>query len=215
MSDTASRRSALTVATLSAFVTPFMGSAINIAIPSIQREFKIDAVVLSWIATSYLLAAATALVPFGRLADIRGRKKVFAYGMGVFTAASFLSAMSPSAVILILFRVLQGIGSSMVFATGIAILTSVFRPQERGRVLGINVAAVYAGLSLGPFLGGFLTQHFGWRSIFLATVPLGLISIALVLWKLKGEWAEAKGEKFDLPGSLIYGLAIVAVMYGL
>jgi len=215
MSDTANKRSALTVATLSAFVTPFMGSAINIAIPSIQREFGIDAVLLSWIATSYLLAAATALVPFGRLADIQGRKKVFAYGMVIFTAASFLSALSPSAVILILFRVLQGIGSSMVFATGIAILTSVFQPQERGKVLGINVAAVYAGLSLGPFLGGFLTQHFGWRSIFLATVPLGLISIALVIWKLKGEWAEAKGEKFDLSGSLIYGMAIVALMYGL
>lgn len=215
MDSAQGKRSALVVATLSAFVTPFMGSAVHIALPSIEREFGIDAIVLTWIATSYLLAAAISLVPFGRLADIHGRKKIFTYGMVIFTISSFLSAISISAPMLILFRILQGVGSSMVFATGIAILTSVFPPQERGKVLGINVAAVYIGLSLGPFLGGLLTQHFTWRSIFLVTVPLGLISIALVLWKLKGEWAEARGEKFDLPGSLIYGLGIVAIMYGI
>jgi EmrB/QacA subfamily drug resistance transporter len=215
MDSAQGKHSALVVATLSAFITPFMGSAVHIALPSIEREFRIDAIVLTWIATSYILAAAISLVPFGRLADIHGRKKVFTYGMVIFTISSFLSAISISAPMLILFRILQGVGSSTVYATGIAILTSVFPPQERGKVLGINVAAVYIGLSLGPFLGGFLTQHFTWRSIFLVTVPLGLISIALVLWKLKGEWAEARGEKFDLPGSLIYGLGIVAIMYGI
>jgi len=215
MDSAQGKRSALVVATLSAFVTPFMGSAVNIALPSIEKEFGIDAILLTWIATSYLLAAAISLVPFGRLADIHGRKKVFTYGMVIFTISSFLSAISISAPMLILFRIFQGVGSSMVFATGIAILTSVFPPQERGKVLGINVAAVYIGLSFGPFLGGLLTQHFTWRSIFLVTVPLGLISIALVLWKLKGEWAEARGEKFDLPGSIIYSLGIVAIMYGI
>ncbi|MBW1717425.1 MAG: MFS transporter [Deltaproteobacteria bacterium] len=207
MDSAQGKRSALVVATLSAFITPFMGSAVQIALPSIEREFGIDAIVLTWIATSYLLAAAISLVPFGRLADIHGRKRIFTYGMVIFTISSFLSAISISAPMLILFRILQGVGSSMVFATGIAILTSVFPPQERGKVLGTNVAAVYIGLSFGPFLGGFLTQHFTWRSIFLVTVPLGLI--------LKGEWAEARGEKFDLPGSLIYGLGIVAIMYGI
>lgn len=215
MDSAQGKRSALVVATLSAFVTPFMGSAVNIALPSIEKEFGIDAILLTWIATSYLLAAAISLVPFGRLADIHGRKKVFTYGMVIFTISSFLSAISISAPMLILFRIFQGVGSSMVFATGIAILTSVFPPQERGKVLGINVAAVYIGLSFGPFLGGLLTQHFTWRSIFLVTVPLGLISIALVLWKLKGEWAEARGEKFDLAGSIIYSLGIVAIMYGI
>jgi len=215
MDSAQGKRSALVVATLSAFVTPFMGSAVNIALPSIEKEFGIDAILLTWIATSYLLAAAISLVPFGRLADIHGRKKIFTYGMVIFTISSFLSAISISAPMLILFRIFQGVGSSMVFATGIAILTSVFPPQERGKVLGINVAAVYIGLSFGPFLGGLLTQHFTWRSIFLVTVPLGLISIALVLWKLKGEWAEARGEKFDLAGSIIYSLGIVAIMYGI
>jgi EmrB/QacA subfamily drug resistance transporter len=215
MKNIVSKRSALIVAALSSFMTPFMGSSINIALPSIEKEFEIDAVLLSWVATSYLLAAAISLVPFGRLADIYGRKKTFAYGIVAFTVTSFFSAASTSANMLILFRVFQGIGSAMIFATGIAILTSVFPPKERGKALGINVAAVYLGLSFGPFLGGFLTQYFTWRSVFLINVPFGIVIIALVWWKLKGEWAEAKGEKFDVFGALIYSLAIIGIMYGI
>lgn len=215
MNNNVTKRSALIVATSSSFLTPFMGSSINIALPSIQKEFNLDAVLLSWIATSYLLAAAISLVPFGRLADIHGRKKIFTWGIVIFTIASFLSAFSISAPMLIFSRIVQGIGSAMIFATGIAILTSVFPLSQRGRVLGINVAAVYIGLSVGPFLGGFLTQHFTWRSVFAFTIPLGLIIIGLVLWQLKGEWAEATDEKFDVPGSIIYGAALIAIMYGI
>ncbi len=210
-----SKKAVLLIATMASFLTPFMGSSINIALPSIGKEFAMDAVSLGWVATSYLLAAAVFLVPFGRIADIYGRKKIFTYGILIYTASSLLLATSTSGAMLISFRILQGIGGAMLFGTGVAILTSVFPIGERGKVLGINVAAVYLGLSLGPFLGGFLTQHFGWRSIFLATVPLGLIVIASVFWKLKGEWAEAKGQKFDLSGSLIYGLGLVAIIYGL
>lgn len=209
------KKTVLLIATLSSFLTPFMGSAINIALPAIGQEFAMDAVSLGWVATSYLLAASMTLVPFGRIADIYGRKKIFTGGILIFTVSSILSAISTSAIMLIAFRALQGIGSAMIFGTGIAILISVFPIGERGRALGINLAAVYLGLSLGPVLGGFLTEHFGWRSIFLANVPLALIIIAAVFWKLKGEWAEAKGEKFDLGGSIIYSLALFAILYGL
>ncbi len=170
---------------------------------------------LSWVATSYLLAAAVSLVPFGKLADIYGRKKVFLSGQIIVTVTSLLAAISVSAPMLIIFRIFQGVGGAMIFATGIAILTSVYPPQERGRVLGIAVAAVYIGLSCGPFFGGWLTQHFSWRSIFLINIPLGLSIIWLVFWKLKGEWTGAQGDKFDLIGSVIYGAAIVAIMYGI
>ena len=209
-----SRRSALIVASLTAFLTAFMGSAINLALPEIQREFHIDAVVLTWLPSSYLLSAAVCLVPFGRLADIYGRKKVFGTGIVVFTVTSILTPLSITVPMLIASRCFQGVGGAMIFSTGIAILTSVYPPQDRGRVLGINVAAVYIGLSAGPFLGGFLTQHFGWRSIFYFTIPLGLVVIWLVQWKLKGEWADAKGEAFDVVGALLYGVSIVTVMYG-
>jgi len=170
---------------------------------------------LSWVATSYLLAAAVCLVPFGKLADIYGRKKIFLSGQIIVTVSSFLTAMAVSAPMLIVFRIFQGVGGAMVFATGIAILTSVYPPQERGKVLGIAVAAVYIGLSCGPFFGGWLTQHFSWRSIFLVNIPLGLSIILLVVWKLKGEWTGAQDDKFDFAGSAIYGLAIVAIMYGI
>ena len=215
MDNTTNKRPALLVATLVSFITPFMGSSINIALPSIAKEFSMDAVLLSWVTTSFLLATAVSLIPFGRIADIQGRKRVLKYGTIIYTIASLLSAISPSATALISFRVLQGIGGAMIYCTGVAILTSVFPTGERGKALGISVAATYVGLSLGPPLGGLLTQYFGWRSIFLANVPLGIITIALIFWKLKGEWAEAKGAKFDFTGSIIYGLALIAVMYGL
>jgi EmrB/QacA subfamily drug resistance transporter len=209
------KRAALIVATLSSFITPFLGSSVNIALPSIQEQFHIDAVLLSWIAASFLLAAAVSLVPFGRLADIYGRKKVFAVGMITLTGSSLLAGLSFSAPMLIALRICQGIGSAMIYATGIAILTSVFPPWERGKVLGINVAAVYVGLSIGPFLGGLLTEYLTWRSIFFVIVPPGCGAIFLIWKKLEGEWAEARGEAFDFVGSFVYGSGITAVMYGL
>jgi MFS family permease len=119
-----------------------------------------------------------------------------------------------SSGMLIMVRVLQGVGSSMIFGTAVAILTSVFPPGERGKVLGIYITAVYIGLSTGPFLGGLLTEHFGWRSIFYINVPIGIIAIILVLWKLKGEWADCRDEPFDIAGSVMYAISIVAVMLG-
>ncbi|MFC1928490.1 MFS transporter [Chloroflexota bacterium] len=211
----ASSKIVLLVVAIASFLIPFMGSSTNIALPSIGKEFSLDAVSLAWISISYLLASTVFLLPFGRIADIYGRKRIFQYGILIYTVFSLLSAISTTAGMLISFRVFQGIGGAMIFSTGVAILTSVFPVEERGKALGINVASVYLGLSIGPFLGGLLTQHFGWRSIFFANIPLGLVIITALFWKLKEEWAEAKGEKFDLSGSVIYGLTVIAMMYGL
>jgi MFS family permease len=114
----------------------------------------------------------------------------------------------------VLFRFVQGIGAAMVFGTGIALLTSVYPKDERGKVLGINVAAVYVGLSAGPFIGGVITEQLGWRWVFLTIVPLGMMVIGLVLWRLKGDISGAKGERFDLPGAVLYSLTITAVLLG-
>lgn len=214
MEDSENRKTSLFVVTLASFLTPFMGSSSNIALPTIGKEFSMDAVLLGWVATSYLLSAAIFLVPIGRIADIYGRKKIFKIGILIYTISSFLSAIAPSAYFLIAVRIFQGLGGSMIFGTGVAILISIFPVEERGKVLGINVASVYSGLSLGPFLGGFLIHHLGWRSIFYMNIPLGLIIITLVILRLKGEWAEAKGEKFDLVGSIIYALFLVALILG-
>ena len=130
------------MATLSAFLTPFMGSSINLAIPAIGQDLNGTAIMLNWIVTSFLLVSAAFLLPFGRLADMYGRKRIFVAGIGVFGAASFLCALSSSLNILLLARILQGLGATMMFATGMALLTAAFPPQERGRVLGINAAMV-------------------------------------------------------------------------
>jgi len=208
------RHAALFTATLGSFLTPFMGSAVNIALPPMGKEFAMEAVGLSWVATAYLLAAAVFLVPFGKIADIHGRKKVYLYGMAVFSVMSILSAAAPSGAWLIAIRAAHGVGAAMIFGTGIAILTSVYPPGDRGRVLGINVAAVYVGLSVGPFAGGFLTEHLGWRSVFILSGVLALAVIAVAAFKLKGEWAGARGDRFDWPGSVIYGVALVSLMLG-
>jgi EmrB/QacA subfamily drug resistance transporter len=212
--DKKAQLSASIVAGLAAFLAPFMGASVNIALPSIGREFKADAVLLGWVATAYILAAAVFLVPFGKLADIHGRKKIFLAGVLVYTAASLLCAVAGTVWALIGFRVLQGAGAALIFGTSVAILTSVFPPGERGKALGINVASTYLGLSLGPVLGGLLTQQFGWRSIFVVNLPLGAIIIAFVLALLKGEWADAKGERFDFFGAAFYGLTLVGIMLG-
>jgi len=208
------KKTTLFIVTLAAFLAPFDGSSVNIALPSIGKEFAMDAISLGWVATAYLLASAMFLVPFGRVADIYGRKKIFTIGILAFTVASFSMVLCMSATMLICLRIFQGIGSAMIFGTGIALLTSIFPPQEKGKALGISVASTYLGLSLGPFLGGFLTLHFGWRSIFLVNVPLGVAIVILIALNLKGEWAEAKGEKFDWTGSIIYCFGLIAIMYG-
>ncbi len=208
------KRSALIILTAGSFLTPFMGASVNIALPSIAKEFAMDAVLLSWVSTSFLLGAAMFLVPFGRLGDLYGRKKIYTYGIMLYTIAALLSGVSVAPWMLISFCILHGIGSSMIFGTGVAILTSIFSAGERGRALGIQVSCVYLGQSMGPFLSGFLIEHFGWRSIFFINVPIGIIILIMILWKLKGEWVGARGEGFDFLGSILYSLTLVAIMYG-
>ncbi len=206
---------AIAVATLVSFLTPFMGSSVNVALPSISREFGMDAVQLGLVPTVYLLAAAMCLVPAGRLADIHGRKRVLTAGVLLYTLASLLCALATSGAFLIGARVVQGCGAAMIFGTNVAILASVVPQHRRGAALGINVGAVYLGLSIGPTLGGILTQQLGWRSLFQVNVALGILIAGAIFWKIRGEWAEARGERFDAIGSMLYGVALAGVMYGL
>lgn len=210
---TSTQRSALTIAVLTSFLGPFLISGVNIALPAIEKEFDLDAVALSWIVTSYLLSSAVFLLPIGKLADIRGQKFVFQGGIIIFTIATALCGIAPSGLILILLRVVQGLGAAMTMTTGAPILVSVFPPAERGKVLGLNVAAVYLGLSMGPFIGGILTQNFGWRSIFLFCVPLGIAAIILVFFKLKSNTIARMAGKIDHTGALYYSAGLIAIVY--
>jgi EmrB/QacA subfamily drug resistance transporter len=210
----ASRRAALIAVTMMSFMSPFMLSGMNIALPSIGKEFSSSAVLLTWISTAFSLATAVFLVPAGKLADIYGRKRLFIIGVCVYMLSSVLCALSASTPMLIGARVLQGLSSAMLFSTGMAILTSVYPASERGRVLGINTATVYLGMSIGPFLGGIIVESLGWRAVFWVTVPLALATLLFTLSQVKGEWADSPDDTLDVGGSLLYAVAIVALIVG-
>ncbi|MDB9822632.1 MFS transporter [Deltaproteobacteria bacterium] len=199
---------------MSSFVSSSNMSMINVALPVIGRELAMDAVLLGWVVTSHLLATAAFQVPLGKFADVFGRKKIYLTGTIVFTATTLLGGLANSATVLILSRGLAGVGGAMIITTGLAILTSVFTPEERGQAIAASMAAIYLGISLGPLLGGVLTEYLGWRSIFYVSSAIGLASVILAFWKLKGEWADARGEGFDYRGSIVFALGISAAMYG-
>ncbi|MGE5372019.1 MAG: MFS transporter [Solirubrobacterales bacterium] len=174
----------LMITTLTAFLTPFIGNAINLAIPAIGRDLHGTVILLNWIVTAFLLLSAAFLLPFGRLADLYGRKRIFMPGLILFSAATLLCGVAGNMVHLLLYRIIQGVGAAMMFSTSVPIMVSVFPPTERGRVLGINAAAVYVGLSAGPVVGGFLTGAIGWRSIFWLVGILGVLVAAAAYYCL-------------------------------
>jgi EmrB/QacA subfamily drug resistance transporter len=205
----------LALATLASFLVPYLTSSITVALPVIGREFSLDAVSLGWVMSSYILSTAVCIVPLGRIADIYGRKRLFLIGITFLTTGSLFSAFAWSAPALIFFRIIQGAGGAMIFTTSVAIVTAVFPPDRRGWALGITLASVYGGLSLGPFIGGILTGYLGWRSIFLVIVPPGILVLWLSLRKVQEEWIDSRGEKFDLTGSVLYAVSLFGVMYGM
>lgn len=200
---------------LSSLATTFIGSSINLALPSISSDFGSSGASLSWIVNSYILASAAFLLPMGKAADILGRKKIFQTGVILFAVFSLLCATSWSGSILIFFRVLQGIAASMIYCTGMAILSSVYPAQKRGQAMGIAVTATYIGLSLGPVLGGFMSQHLGWKSIFCLTALISFSVAAFTFYRIKEEWRSSEREKFDVTGSVLYMSGLVALLYSL
>jgi len=216
MELTRERKFILLASTLASFLTPFMGSAMNLALPGMARDFKLSAVTLGWTVTAYLLTTAVLLVPFGKLADLLGRRRVFIAGISVFLAGTLLCGLSFSGIALIVFRVVQGAGGAMIFSTSIALLASSFAPENRGQVLGINTAATYTGLSLGPVVGGLLVHYLGWRSIFFFSLVPGIAALYLVTRAYRQESAagEVTLSGFDFKGSAIYGAALVSFMLG-
>jgi EmrB/QacA subfamily drug resistance transporter len=212
--QTSNKTLALIAVSLSAFFVTYQGAALNVALPSINNDFHANAILLSWVMSVFGLANGVVSVPLGRISDIIGIKKIFLIGNILFSAVLIIAIFSNSIMMLIMCRLFLGLSAAMLGSSSIAIVASIFPPNERGKALGINIATAFFGLSAGPFLGGLIAGYLGWRSIFITTVPLSLLSIVLVLTTVKGEWAEAKGEKFDFAGSILYGMALIALMYG-
>lgn len=205
---------ALAAASVASFLVPFMMSAVAITLPVVQVELGASAVQLSWVGGSYILALAAILLPVGRLADILGRRRTFVWGTAAFVAFSLCASLAWSVTSLIALRVLQGVGAAMILTTAVAIVTEIYPRGERGRVMGILVACVYLGLSVGPLVGGMTTSLAGWRAVFFLSLPPGLVAWVMAR-RIKDEWRPAQGESFDLLGSLLYAAFVVCCVSGL
>ncbi|HPE85778.1 MAG: MFS transporter [Bacteroidales bacterium] len=215
MQWTKKQLSIIAVVAITSFMGTFLISSVNIALPAIEKDFQMTAVSLSWIITSFLLASAMFLLPVGRWGDLTGIRKIFKGGIIIFTIGSLLSGLAPGGFWLILFRFLQGVGAALTSTTGPAILVSAFVPQQRGRVLGISVSAVYLGLAFGPFAGGILTQHLGWRSLFFISTGLGILTTLIAFRFLgKNEITTRGQKKIHLRGTAWYMAGLIALVYG-
>jgi MFS family permease len=200
---------------MSAFITPFLASSVTVALTTINTDFSVpDQALLLWVTLGFMLSAAVFIVPFSRIADIHGRKTIYVAGLSVVVLSSFLCTISNSIYMLIASRVVEGFGSALIFGTAIAILTAAYPAKERGKVLGINVAITYTGLSLGPFLGGIITQTIGWRYIYGAIMVYTLVVAVLAQWKIKDNERCAQNGKFDIGGSGFYGVALFLLILG-
>lgn len=206
--------SLLFVICLASSMVPFMGSALNLALPYINEDLSLDAVMSGWIPTSYMLSTAMFQIPCARLADMVGRRKIFIGGVILLAVFSILSGIATTGTTLIIYRFLSGFGSAMMFGTGTAILTSTVPAEKRGMALGVNAATVYFSLAIGPLLGGLMTQHFGWHSIFFAVAAICLIVAVGGYIVIKDDWKEEVKTTFDWLGSILFAIGLCSLIFG-
>jgi len=196
------------------FLTPFMMSSVGVALPALGREYAASGVQLGLVEMVFILAVSLFLLPSGRLGDRYGRKRVFVLGTLLFVFATMAAPLAGRMELFILFRFLQGSGAAMITGTSLAILSSVFPPEKRGKAMGIVVGCVYLGVSAGPVVGGFLITRLGWRWIFYVAFVVGCLALLLTLLKLKGEWVDSSGERYDTRGSLMFMGALFCLIVG-
>lgn len=206
--------SLLFVICMASSLVPFMGSALNLALPYINEDLSLNAVESGWIPTSYMLSTAMFQIPCARLADMVGRRKIFIAGVVTLAFFSVMSGLATSGVSLIVYRFLSGFGSAMMFGTGTAILTSTVPAEKRGMALGVNAATVYFSLAAGPLLGGLMTQYFGWHSIFFIVAAVCLVVAIGGYIVIKEEWKEEVKSTFDYIGSALFAVGLCSLIFG-
>ncbi|GAB6056760.1 hypothetical protein JCM15415_20760 [Methanobacterium movens] len=196
------------------FLTPFVRSSINLALPELGNEFHLSALFLSEISLVYLLVNAILYIPLGRMGDIYGQKRIFQYGLIIFTISSLLSAFSTSGEMFFIIRIFQATGNAMIFANLNALISSVFPENERGKAFGLTSMGVFVGLILGPILGGATIEILGWRALFYVDTLIGLIAAIYAIKRFKYDWIVAPGEKLDILGSVLLGISLISIIYG-
>ncbi len=213
---TPEQRNVIFVSVITSFITTFMGSALNLSVPDIEKDFGVSAATVGWVITIYMLTCAALAVPFGRIADMIKRKKILWMGILIFSIASAASMTASNMFMLLAFRAGQGIGASMIFSTNMAILVGAFDESRRGLALGYATCANYMGLSAGPVLGGVLNYNLGWKSVFGAAAAVSAVAFYVALKKLPDEKKQDRHKtSMDRKGNVFYVFSIIAMMYGL
>lgn len=197
------------------FMSALDGSVVNTILPVLRNAFQSNVAAIEWVVIVYLLVLSGLLLTFGRLGDLRGHKSVYVWGFGIFVFSSALCGAAWSASVLVVFRGLQAIGAAMLASNSPAIVTSNFPAELRGRAFGLVSMLTYLGLTVGPSLGGWLTQAFGWRTVFYINVPVGALALTLSLIFIPKEAPSEHGAQFDLAGALIFLAGLTALLFGL
>ncbi len=210
-----SKWAVLAIVGMGVFMATLDSSIVNISLPTIARYFGVPlSGEIEWVVIAYLVATAAVLLTAGRLADMLGRKAVWAAGLIVFTAGSALCGVSPVLPFLIGARALQGLGGALIMAVSPAMLTAAFPRSERGRALGLNAITVSLGVSVGPTLGGFITEHFTWRWIFYVNLPIGILAL-LATFRVLQEPGRRSPGRFDPLGAALLAIGLAALTGGL
>lgn len=204
----------LCLSVFSSFIMSVLASAVNVSLPQIGTQYHMSAVMTGWVSTAYFLTSGSLLLSAGRFSDIVGRERIFSHGAAVLFLSSLVTPFVHTGWLFILLRAVQGSGAAFLFTVSAPMVTAAFSPQKRGRVLGVTIGAVYAGLSAGPLIGGIISQMAHWSVLFYFTAgAMALVWIfSLSLPRAKG---HSQNERFDIPGSVLYISGIVAVMVGL
>ncbi len=200
---------------IGSFMGALDGSVVNIILPAVSQSFGSDVATIEWVVTIYLLVLSGLLLSFGRLGDLRGNKRIYVTGFGLFVASSMLCGLSSSALMLIVFRGVQAVGAAMLAAISPAILTRNFPPAQRGRTLGLQSMMTYLGLTIGPSLGGWLSSQFSWHAVFYINVPIGLVALLLGMRFIPADIPSEHAQRFDVPGAGTFMAGLTLLLLGL
>ncbi len=203
---------ALTIVMTGVFMSVLDSVALNIALPAITSDFQVTVADTQWVVTIYLLAQTCFLIIAGKVAERTGQARMFTAGLGVFTISSLLCATSSSLGQLITFRLVQGIGASMLFSVSTAIIFQVFGPRERGKAMGFVGSTVAVGAMLGPVIGGFLVGTLGWQSIFMINVPTGLVATLVAIKIMRIDEVLVDRLRMDYPGAVLWIISMASLM---
>ena len=196
-------------------LTVHLDTTVNVALPAITAALAAPITSIQWIIIGYVLTTASTLVGIGRLTDLIGRRAIWSWGLIALALALLLDSLAPSIEVLVVCRILQAVGATMLYAAGPAIVTEAFPSTERGRALGIMTMGGQAGMAVGPLFGGWLVSTFGWPAIFLARAPIALLLGLASFWVIR-DLAPAQGRgQFDFGGASTLGLAMVALLFGI